>query len=96
MAQYTGRTGGVRVPAAPRLFGNEQPDQEQTEGEAADVREVGDAFAAAELGEPGRGAEDSCSTNQKPSRHTAGTSTIVTKKMMNTSVSTRARGYSRM
>ena len=32
--------------------------------------------------------------NQKPSSSTAGTSTIVAKKMMKTSVSTRARGYS--
>src|SRR5579859_5378335 len=37
-----------------------------------------------------------CSANQMPSITQAGSSITVTKKMMNTSVSTRARGYRRM
>ena len=94
-----GRRHAASTPAArrrrwaARATRDEQPDREQPEDEAADVGEVGDAFAVRPGWRGRRAPKYSCSRNQKPSRSTAGTSTIVTKKTMNTSVSTRARGY---
>ena len=70
---------------------------EQPEHEAADVREVGDAAAAASRARQAERAEDELLDEpDQPSRHSAGISMTVKNKMMKTSVSTRARGYSRM
>ena len=84
-----------RLPGTDRAVTvREQLDRRKAEEEAADVGEVGDAAAAVDTS-----GVASCpiagrnwSTNQIPSMITAGISIRVTKKMMKTSVSTRARG----
>ena len=74
----------------------EQLDRRQPEDEAADVGQVGDAAPGPETSGVATCpiAGRNWSTNQIPSMITAGISIRVTKKMMNTSVNTRARGYS--
>ena len=71
----------------------EQPDRDRPEDEPADVGEVGDpAGAARRLRAEVVGAEEQLVRIQKPNTSRAGSSMIVKKITMKTTVITRARG----